>query len=433
MRAKTVIVGGGVIGISIALHTARRTDPLKEPVMLLERDGVGEGPSSRSAAVLGQFYGSTHSCGMARDSLRYYNGLEEKTGRSLGYLTTGVLTLSKSRSEHDRQRLAELVEMQSSIGVDMECVGAARIRTLFPGIELEDDAFGAWEPGAGCLDPQRTVDALGTLARNRGAVIRSGVTVQSIIVKDGRVVGIETADGQIDCEQVVIAGGPWTKQLLEPLGVDLPLRGMRAELAYIGSTIETSEKVLRESVVSMAGPEASGATGWYSRDMVSMVEEGESIEEKKREPTGLRVAHPVLTDPERGFYVRCDPFHNRVSIGRRGTDVFEEVSDIDNFDPTVSAEFMAWARESVVSRLPEYADIPNVGAEAGLFTLSPDNRPILGSLESFEGLYVACAFSGHSFALAPSVGEGMAQMLMGEPVSAFEPEVYTPSRYLGRV
>lgn len=430
MRARTVIVGGGVIGISIALHAARRTDPLKQPVMLLERDGLGEGPSSRSAAVLGQFYGSTHASGMARDSLRYYQGLEQKTGRSLGFLTTGVLTLSKTRSEHDRRRLAELVEMQSSIGVNMECVDAETIRRLFPGIEIEDDAFGAWEPGASCLDPQRTIDALSTLARNRGAVIRPGVKVESIVVEDGRVVGVETSDGRIACEQVVVAGGPWTRELLKPLGIDLPLRAMRAELAYIGSTVQTPEEVLSESTLSMAGPEASGATGWYSRDVVNKARAKGAALEEAESSTAANVPHPVLTDPERGFYVRCDPFHNRVSIGRRGPDVFEEVPQVDRFEPSVSAQFLSWAREALVARLPEYADTPDVGAEAGLFTMSPDNHPILGALEGVEGLFVACAFSGHSFSLAPSVGEGMAQMVMGEPVSAFEPEVYSPMRFL---
>ena len=429
MRARIVIVGGGVVGISIALHAARRTDPLTEPVMLLERGGLGEGPSSRSAAVLGQFYGSTHSSGMARDSLRYYKGLEEKTGRSLGFLTTGVLTLGKSRSEHDRKRMAELVEMQESIGVDVECVDADGIRELFPGIQIEDDAFGAWEPGAGCLDPQRTVEALSTLARNRGAVIRPGVKVESIVVEGGKVVGVETSDGRVDCEQVVVATGPWSKGLLAPLGLELPLRGMRGELAFLGSTVDLPEEVLAENTLTMAGPEASGATGWYSRDMLSMAQEDDAIEEHGI-TDGLRVAHPVLTDPETGFYVRCDPLHSRVCIGRRGMDVFEEIADPDAFDPAVRPGFMAWARESVVSRLPEYKDTPNVGAESGLFTMSPDNRPVLGGFDQVGGLFVACAFSGHSFALAPSVGEGIAQMLMGEPVSALETEVYSPMRYL---
>lgn len=419
-----------MIGISIALHAARRTDPLKEPVMLLERDSVGEGPSARSAAVLGQFFGSTHSSGMARDSLRYYRGLEQKTGRSLGFLATGVLTLAKSRGERDRQRMRELVQMQGSIGVEVTCVDAAQIRKLVPGIEIEDDAFGAWEPAAGCLDPQLTIDALCTLARNRGAVIRPGVKVESILTEAGRVVGVETTDGRIDCEQVVVASGPWTQQLLGPLGIALPLRGVRAELAHIGSAVEMPEEVMAESTSTIAGPEASGATGWYSRDLLSRTMDDTHSDEERDEATGIRVAHPVISDPEMGFYLRCDPYHNRVSIGRRGAARFEEVPDVERFDPSVSAEFIRQAREFIEERLPDYKGIPEVGAEAGLFTMSPDNRPVLGALEGFEGLYVASAFSGHSFALAPSVGEGMAQMMLGEPVSAFESDVYSPMRYL---
>ncbi|MFT7669335.1 MAG: glycine/D-amino acid oxidase-like deaminating enzyme [Planctomycetota bacterium] len=430
MKARIVIVGGGVIGVSVALHAARRTDPLREPVMLLERDAVGTSPSACSAAVLGQFFGTRHASGMARDSLRYYEGLESKTGRSLGFLRTGVLTLAKSHETGGRERMRELVEMQDSIGIRIECVDANRIRALFPGIVIPDDAIGAWEPTAGCLDPGRAIESLSSLARNRGAVIRAGNQVSEIVRENGRVVGVETSDGYIACEQVVVTAGPWTRAILQDLGVDLPLESVLAERFYVGSTMAEVEEEPSETLMSLAGTETSGATGWYSRDALSTA----SIEDDDDGHTGsgqpaLKVAHPVFTDPETGFYVRCDPLHRRASIGRRGTS-FTVVNDPDQFDPTVTEEFSTWARGALESRFPDYADVPDVGAESGLFTRTPDNQPVLGPIESVPGLYVACGFAGHSFTMAPSVGEGIAQMLMGEPVSAFEEECYAPSRYM---
>jgi len=430
MRARIVIVGGGVIGISIALHAARRTNPLEEPVMLLERNRVGTSPSSCSAAVVGQFYGSKHASGMARDSLRYYAGLEGKTGRSLGYLQTGLLTLAKDRSERCKARLRELVEMQDSIGIQVEVVDAARIRELFPGIQVPDDQIAAWEPTAGCLDPHKAVESLTSLARNRGAVIREGNGVERIVVEDGRVVAIESKEGRVDCEQVVLAAGPWTRRVLAELGIELPIESVLAEHYYIGSTQESMEGAFEESALSMASPEASGATGWYSRDALQASALETSSEERFSEDSEpIRTAHPVLTDPETGFFVRCDPLNNRVSVGRRGGN-FSSIADPDSYDPSVSEAFTKWARASLESRLPYYEELPDVGVEAGIFTRSPDNQPILGRLGAIEGLYVACAFSGHSFTMAPSVGEGMAQMLMGEPVSAFDEDFYSPARYL---
>ncbi len=398
--------------------------------MLLERDVIGNSPSSCSAAVLGQFYGSTQASGMARDSLRYYAGLEGKTGRSLGFLRSGVLTLAKGSSEKARQRLRELVEMQDSIGIRVECADSEQIRELCPGIQISDEEIAAWEPTAGCLDPQLAVESLTALARNRGAVIREGNPVEKILVEGGRVVGIESDDGRIDCDQVVVAAGPWTRSILEELGVSLPIECVLAEHYYIGSQEEHQEEVRKQGVLSIASPEASGATGWYSRESLNLEGGETALEERHSEEAApIKTAHPVLTDPKTGFYVRCDPLQSRVSVGRRGGD-FIPISSPDDYDPNVGPAFSAWARAVLESRLPHYAEQPDLGAETGLFTRTPDNQPLLGKVEGVEGLYIACGFSGHSFTMAPSVGEGIAQMLMGEPVSAFDEEFYSPQRYL---
>ncbi len=431
MRARTVIVGGGVVGISIALHAARRSDPLKEPVMLLESKTIGEGSDSLSGAVLSQYFATRDAGGMARDSLRYYRGIEERTARSLGYLASGALTLPTGSSEADRTRLRQTVEMLGTLGVEIDIVEAARIRELFPGIQIEDGAIGAWEPSAGCLDPNRALNAMTTLARNRGAVIREGTGVDRLIVEEGRVVGVETSDGRIDCDDVVIASGSGTRKLLAPLGVDLPIEFVRAEYCYMGSTVEQPDEAALESSMVTAGPEASGATGWYPGGFVRQAEaDGDHPDSFAQESQALRIAHPVLTDPDKGFYIRCDPLNSRVTVGRRGEASFRTVDDPDTFDPSVSQEFLAWARGVVAERLPEYADVHELGAETRLFTRMPDGEPLLGSVASLPGLHVACALSTQGFTLAPSVGEGIAQMILGEPNSAFEAEPYSPMRYL---
>lgn len=431
MRARTVIVGGGVVGISIALHTSRRTDPLKEPVMLLTRGDLGSGPSAKSGAVLGQFYGTRNTAGMARDSLRYYCGIEDNTGRSLGFIRTGVLTLAKRRTPEGLAKLRELIHMQDSIGIDVLCVDAQEMRELVRGIEIPDDALGAWEPTAGCLDPQRSIQALTTLARNRGSVIRANTPVSRILTRDGKVVGVETDEGEIQCQQVVVAAGPWTNCLLNPLGVDLPIQGVRAELGYMACTEDAPEPADIESQFVVAGVEASGATTFFTGDpLSSRVSEHDLGANPGEAPNAGKAAHPVITDPEQGFYARCDPLHRRVIVGRRGRAGFEHVEDPDNFSGTVGEGFSEWAREMLESRMPQYEEVHDVGAECGLFTMSPDNQPLLGACDAVEGLFVATAFSGHSFTFAPSVGEGLAQMLTGEPVSAFETEVFSPQRYL---
>ena len=90
---------------------------------------------------------------------------------------------------------------------------------------------------------------------------------------------------------------------------------------------------------------------------------------------------------------------------------------------------MSTARKSVVGRMPIYADLPDVGSQATLITLSPDERPIVGPIKEMPGLYVATGFSGNDFHLAPSIGEGVAQMLLEEPVSAFDPDFFSLDRF----
>lgn len=258
MRAKVVIVGGGVMGLSIASRVARRTDPLVEPVLLLERDEPGAGASGRSSAVLRQYYGSRCTAGMARDSLRYYAGFENRTGRSIGFVRTGVLTLALSRAPEDVARLEELVEMQASIGIEVSVVNAAEIRELVHGIEIEDGTFGAWECGAGCVDAERTLEAFTAIARNKGAVIRNGARVEEVLVEGGRVRGVRTAEDVVECEQVVLAAGAWTKGLLARLGLDYPLEVTSTAHLFVCSRDPHLAQGHDDPKFGMHGPEDSG-------------------------------------------------------------------------------------------------------------------------------------------------------------------------------
>jgi glycine/D-amino acid oxidase-like deaminating enzyme len=105
-----------------------------------------------------------------------------------------------------------------------------------------------------------------------------------------------------------------------------------------------------------------------------------------------------------------------------------EIEDPDALDESVSAEFRSWSRARLESRIPAYRDRSDVGALVGMYTLSPDAQALIGPVE-VPGLLVVSGFSGHGFKLAPSIGEGVAQMLWGEPVSAFDVEFFSPDRF----
>jgi glycine/D-amino acid oxidase-like deaminating enzyme len=145
------------------------------------------------------------------------------------------------------------------------------------------------------------------------------------------------------------------------------------------------------------------------------------------------VAHPVLLDVQNGFYARCEPATARTRVGEMDYHACASVPDPGRLDESVSQAFRSWGRAALARRVPWYADAPEAGTLAGMYTLSPDAQALLGPLPAIEGLYVCAGFSGHGFKLAPSVGEGMAQMMLGEPVSAFDTAFFSPGRFAGGV
>lgn len=407
MRAKVLVLGGGVMGAAIAWQLALRLDPHDEPVVLLEKRALAAGSSGRSGAILRQQYSERVLAAMARDSLRVYTNLERATGRYIGFVRTGVLTIAGPRQTDEQELLRRNVAMQRELGIAVELCDAAGMRRIAPGLAIAEGALGAWEPEAGAVDPVRSVEAFAALARENGAATRLGVRVESIALRAGRVHGVETSEGFVETETVVLAAGPWSRALLLPLGIDLPLRAVRPE-QYFKEMLEGAHS-------------GDGSRGEH--ELEARLAWGKPV---------LPVAgHPVLLDLENNVYTRCQPHEGRTRVGRMDYAEDEEISDPDALDETVRPSFVAWARERLEERIPGYRAKADAGTLAGIYTLTPDAQALIGRLGPVEGLWVATGFSGHGFKLAPSVGEGVAQMICGEPVSAFDAQFFDPRRFDG--
>jgi glycine/D-amino acid oxidase-like deaminating enzyme len=352
--------------------------------VLFERRELAAGSSGRSGAVLRQHYSSAVVAGMARDSLAEYSTLERRTGRAIGFQGCGALTIAGPRTPQMIERVRANVAMQRSIGIDTRIVDAREMRALVPGIDVDERAIAAYEPGAGFCDPQRTVHAFAELARECGAVERIGHEVQGIIVEGGRARGVRTLEGRIDAQAVVLAAGPWTRPLLVALGCDMPLEVVRPEQHFLDSPVE---------------------------------------------PSSPTAAHPVLLDLELGYYSRCDPARRRTRIGALEHTKDARVADPDALDEHVDASFTRWARGQLERRMPIYRSRADQQPQAAWYTLTPDSQAILGRVEGIECLFIAAGFSGHGFKLAPSVGEGLAQLVFGEPLTAFDEDFFSARRF----
>jgi glycine/D-amino acid oxidase-like deaminating enzyme len=408
MRAKVVVIGGGVMGASIAWQLALRLDPHEEPVVLLEKKELAAGSSGRSGAILRQQYSDRVLAAMARDSLRVYAGLERTTGRYIGFVRMGVLTIAGPGQRENQELLRRNTAMQRELGIEVELLDVEGMQRVAPGLAVRAGALGAWEPGGGGVDPLRSVEAFAALARENGAATRLGVRVDQIALESGRVRGVETSDGFVEADAVVLATGPWSRALLERIGVHLPLRVVRPE-QYFKQMLEG-----RYSSEELRGGDEHEARLAWSRPVLP--------------PPG----HPVLLDLEGNFYTRCQPHEGRTRVGRMDYSEDAEIDDPDLLDERVGSAFVEWARERIEERIPAYRGKEDAGTSVGMYTLTPDAQALIGQRREVQGLWIATGFSGHGFKLAPSVGEGVAQMVCNEPVSAFDAGFFDPHRFDGK-
>lgn len=409
MKAKILIVGGGAMGACTALHAAKRCDPLREPVVLIEKDRLGAGSSGRGAAIVHQGYSDRSMAGMARDAVKAYGSMKTTTGRSVGYRKTGVLLVAGTEAEPVAQLKAD-VAVQQEIGIDVRIVGAEEMRAIMPGIEVTDDAVGAWQTEGGFVDPARTISSFAALARAAGAATRIGVEGPKVIVENGKAIGVETSDGFFTAPNVVVATGPWTPTILKELGVDLPLEVARTEECFVRmpKPVETDEE---EEDLLIASSE------YETRFIPDPLDQ-------------VPVAHPVLVDYENRVSIRCEPVQARTRIGRLGVDELKTVAHPEEVDGGAEEATIRDLLDRGAARLPGYRDEEVLGGHSAWATLTPDRLPIVGrASQDIEGLYVVAGLTGNDFHLAPSIGEGLAQMIVGQPVSAFDPDAFSANRF----
>ena len=216
--AKVVVIGGGVAGCSVAYHLAKYG---WKDTILLERDQLTSGTTWHAAGLVGQLGASSTITRLRKYSLNLYKELEKKTGLSTGLKQNGAITVATSP-----ERLQELLRQATAaqlFDVNVETVTKERIKELYPVINDEDILGGVYMPEDGQADPVGVTNVLVKAAKMEGAQIFEKTPVEKILVKDKKIVGVQTKFGKIDCEYVVIATGMWSRQIGEDIGVSIPL------------------------------------------------------------------------------------------------------------------------------------------------------------------------------------------------------------------
>ena len=356
--ADVVVVGGGLEGCAAAWALARRgvTD-----VVVAERGTVGSGMTGKSSGIVRCHYGVSSLAAMAAVGLEVFENAEDLFGADIGFRQTGyVVGVADANVDALRKSLAA----QRSVGVDTEEIDHAEVARLWPYADLTPFAAFGWEPRGGYGDAYQTAQAFSASARAAGARVRQGTPVAGLLLDGDRVTGVRLADGsEISAGTVVVATGVWTRPLLAPYGIDMPIRVVREQIVLIDPGIESaavSRLPVFSDLVSLqyVRPEVGGEILFGNSDL----------------------AHTEDADPD--------------SYLNRATEAFVDV--------TV---------DKVGTRFPGFPDAAISSSYAGCYDVTPDWNPVI-SPGPLDGLVIAAGFSGHGFKIAPAVGQLVADLVI---------------------
>ncbi len=368
--AEVGIIGAGVHGASVAFHLASKG----VKTLLIDKRAPAGGPTGRSSAVCRAYYTNPFLAEVARESLIFFREFESRTGgRDAGFHKTGFLWL---HPHSDVDRLGVMTEHLNQIGTSVKLVSVERLHNEFPGFDTGDVGGAVWEDEAGYADPVLTTQGLVEAAVDSGLGTRfhNGVARVAARRGSGALLTLESGE-QVECKDLLIAAGPWSKPLAAQLGIDLPLSVQR----HIVATIRWKNADFSFGHADIIG-------GYYCRP------EGED----------LYLLGPLDSAPE---------------------------ANPDDFLQSVSLDECAPLLTALSARVPASASATLTGGWASLYDMSPDWQPVIGEIA--RGVYVDAGSSGHGFKLAPVLGGHVAAMIMGNVVRGlrdFDPERFRIGR-----
>lgn len=228
--AKTLIIGGGIIGCSTAYHLAQ----MGQEVLLLEKAALTSGSTWHAAGLVGQLRSSRNTTRMLKKSVEMYDRLQNEEGLHFDWKKTGSLRLAATR---DRMLEAKrLATMARSFDLEMSIISPAEAKDLFPLIDEKGLHGAAFIPSDGYVDPASLCQAIAGAARRQGADIRQGVEVTDFTVAAGRISHVETSIGGFEAQNVILATGMWSRELGAKLGLRIPACAVEHQYIITEST-----------------------------------------------------------------------------------------------------------------------------------------------------------------------------------------------------
>ncbi|WP_406005807.1 FAD-binding oxidoreductase [Streptomyces sp. NBC_00637] len=351
-HASVVVIGGGVMGTSIAYHLAAAG---VRDVLLVERDELGAGSTSKAAGGVRAQFSDELNIQLGARSLESFGRFEEETGYDIGLRRVGYLFLLTTPEEVASFEAG--VRLQNALGVPSRMIDPAEARRLSPLIRTDGLRAAAFSPDDGHCTPEAVVHGYAAAARRYGARILRHTAVTGIERRGATITAVRTTLGRVTTDTVVCAAGAWSGAVGAMAGVELPVRPLRRQIAVT-------------------------------------------------EPVpGLPPDLPMTIDFTSSLY-----FHGE------GPGLLVGMSDPDERPGFATDSHDRWIPRltaAMEQRAPALLDLRRTGGWAGLYEVTPDHNALIGEASSVSRFLYATGFSGHGFLQGPAVGEVVRDLILG--------------------
>jgi glycine/D-amino acid oxidase-like deaminating enzyme len=371
-KAEIVVIGGGVMGTSIAFNLARRR---AGRVVLLEKNTVCSGTSAKSSAIVRTHYTTPTTAAMALAARRIFERWADEVGGESGFVNTGMLFIGPAGR---RETVERTLAMNRALGIEASLIDAAEVRRLAPAIRLPEDVAVVYEPRSGYANPHDVASSFARRFVDLGGDLRQGTPVTGIDVTGGRVRSVRTPAGEIAAAHVVIAAGPWARPVGRLAGLDLPVTASREAIVTLRPTFE-----------------------WSPRHPVT----GDLVNE-------------IYLRPETGGLLLLGNTRDEIAPG-----------DPDHYEDRPEPQAVTDVVTRLARLMPGISDAAITGGWCGMYEVSPDWNPIMGSAAQTAGLHYAGGFSGHGFKLSPVVGLLMAEQVLDGRAHTIDITPYRVERF----
>jgi sarcosine oxidase subunit beta len=347
--ADTIIIGGGVNGVATAYNLAKRgmTD-----VVVLEKSYPGCGATGRCGGGIRQQWGLEQNIVLARESVRIFEKLSAELRFNIFFRQGGYLMLVYDEREHELVK--NTIPLHNSLGVPTRFLDRKDIAEFVPGLNTDGVIGGAYCPTDGTAYPYAVLWGYAEAARRLGARIYNYAEAKTVARLSDGVFQVDTDGATFQSPRLVNVAGAKTRDIAAQLGVEIPTRPFRHEIAV-------------------------------TEPLMSFLE-------------------PMVISPKKGFYF-SQSMRGEVVGGISGDD------EPSSFTTVSSPEFLFKYAAALREVFPGLGTARIIRQWAGSYDMSPDHRPIVGGVDGVDGYYHACGFSGHGFMLSPIVSQLLSELI----------------------